>query len=133
MALAPQFAATPKTGLATISTVNTNRDGTGTIATLVTPGASGCRVTQVTVTASVTTTAQLVRLYRSVDSGTTWRLFKEIPLAAVTVSAGNAGATATLSLVDASGSALGLSPTDRLGVAAETANSMNVFADYADL
>ena len=133
MASAPVFAVTPKTGLATISTANLNRDGSGTIVSLFTPGASGSRATQLVITATVTTGAQLVRLYRSTDSGATWKLWKEVPVGAVTIATGTAGATATVSLVDANGNALGLAPTDRLGAAPELAQSMNVTVEYADL
>jgi hypothetical protein len=133
MAASPSFAATPKTGIATISTINTNRDGTGTIVALFTPGASGSRATSAKITATVTTSAQLVRLYRSVDSGSTWKLWQEVPIAAVTIAAGTPGATATVSLLDASGSAIGLASTDRLGAAAETANNMVIVTEYADL
>lgn len=133
MAATPSFAATPKTGIATISTANTNRDGTGTIVSLFTPGASGARVTSLQITATVTTTAQLVRLYRSTDSGTTWKLWREIPISAVTITTGTAGASSSVSLLDASGQAVGLASTDRIGAAAETANAMVLVTEYADL
>lgn len=133
MAASPSFAATPKTGIATISTLNTNRDGTGTIVSLFTPGASGSRVTSCRITATVTTSAQLVRLYRSVDSGTTWKLWQEVSIGAVTIATNTAGASASVSLLDASGSPIGLASTDRIGAAAETANSMNIVTEYADL
>lgn len=134
MAASPTFAATPHTGIAVISTANLNRDGTGTIVSLFTPGASGSRVASCTITATVTTASQqLVRLYRSIDSGTTWRLWKEIGMAAVTISTGLAGASTPVSFLDASGQAIGLAPTDRIGAAPELANSMVIVTEYADL
>lgn len=133
MALSPTFAASPKTGIATLSVANLNRDGTGTIVPLFAPGASGSRVTAMRITAVVTTTAQIVRLYRSIDSGTTWALWKEVSIAAVTIATGTPGAATDVSLLDASGQAIGLGPNDRIGAAPELAQSMRVVTEYADL
>ena len=44
MASTPNYAATPLVGVAAISTANTNRDGTGTLGTVVTAGSSGSRI-----------------------------------------------------------------------------------------
>lgn len=133
MATTPSFASTPKTGSASLSVANVNRDGTGTVVSLFTPGTSGSRATSLTIKATVTTTAQLVKLFRSTDAGTTWRLWREIPVSAVTAATGTSTAEVTYSLIDAAGAALSLSTTDRLGAAAETANTMNVVTEYQDL
>lgn len=133
MATAPVFAATPHTGIAVLSTLNTSRDGTGTIVALFTPGASGSRVTQTRFTATVTSTAQLVRIYRSVDSGTTWKLWQEVGMIAVTIATGVPGATSTASFIDASGQPITIASTDRIGAAAETANNIVAVTEYSDL
>ncbi len=71
------------------STANTGRDGTGTIATIYTapgtvntPGAGeGVTVESVVVMATSTTTAGMIRLYRTSAGGTD--LVKEIPVSAI--------------------------------------------------
>lgn len=87
MATDPKFASTPRTEYVQISTANSNRDGTGTIGTLITGVSAGTLIDKVWVKATGTTTAGMIRLYLSHDSGTTKRLIREIPVAAVTPSA----------------------------------------------
>lgn len=84
MATAPAFAATVNRGSAVISTANTNRDGTGTLGTILTAGASGARVDEVRIVGLGTTTAGMVRLYAS--DGTNHRLIAEQTIAAATPS-----------------------------------------------
>lgn len=84
MALNPQFAATPRIASVNVSTANTNRDGTGTIATLITGVSTGTRIFEVVVKARVTTTAGMIRLF--LHDGTNFWFFDEIPIAAATVS-----------------------------------------------
>lgn len=82
MASTPQYVGTAKSPSVTISTANTNRDGTtGTYGTLMTAGASGSRVDRINLTATGTTTAGMVRLF----VGTA--LIKEVPVLAITPSA----------------------------------------------
>lgn len=52
MATAPAFAATPKIGVASVSTANTARDGSGTIPTVFTAGSSGSKVYEIAVVAT---------------------------------------------------------------------------------
>lgn len=85
MAVTAQYAATPKVGVAQISTANANRDGTGTLGTVITAGASGSRVDTVTVKATGTVTNGMVRLF--VHDGTNARLYTEVPVVATTPSA----------------------------------------------
>jgi len=87
MATQPAFATVPRIGSAQVSAANTNRDGTGTLVTVITGVAAGTRIAEVVVEATVTTTAGMVRLYLSSDSGTTNRLFDEVAIAAATPSA----------------------------------------------
>lgn len=52
MAPTPVFAATPKIWAVAVSTANTNRDGTGTVATVGTAGASGTKIERIIVKAT---------------------------------------------------------------------------------
>lgn len=85
MAGQPAFAATPRIGMGQVSVANTNRDGTGTLATILTGVAAGTRVDEIVVEATVTTTAGMVRIY--LHDGTNARLFDEFLVSAVTVGA----------------------------------------------
>lgn len=76
---------------AQVSAANTNRDGTGTIATLSTGIADGKRVENVRIKAIVTTTAGMIRFYYSPDGGVTNRLIGEVVVAAISVTASVAG------------------------------------------
>lgn len=87
MATTPAFASNPRaTDRASVGTANTNRDGSGTIATIATGSAAGLRINSVVAQATVTTTAGMIRLYLSTNGGTNWYLFDEIPVAAITPS-----------------------------------------------
>lgn len=85
MSTSAQYAATPKTAVAQVSTANTARDGTGTLATVFTAGASGSRIDDISITAIAATTAGMVRLF--LHDGTNARLWKEILVSAITPSA----------------------------------------------
>lgn len=84
MADKPAFAATPRLEVAQVSTANTNRDGTGTIVTVFTAGASGSRIRRIEAKATGTTTAGMVRIF--LHDGTNARLFSELPVPALTPS-----------------------------------------------
>ena len=86
MSANPAFAATPKQAAAQVSTANTNRDGTGTTALLATGGSSGSRIERVRMVAAGTTTAGVLRLYLSLDGGTTKQLLRETLVTAATPS-----------------------------------------------
>jgi hypothetical protein len=94
MSSTANYAATPAPALGQVSTANTARDGTGTIATILTAGASGTRVDDINITAVGTTTAGMIRLF--LHDGTNTRLYKEIPVSAITPSATVAAFTTTL-------------------------------------
>lgn len=85
MASTAQYVATPNVGVAVISTANANRDGTGTLGTVWTAGASGGRVETVVIQAIGAVTDGMVRLF--VHNGTTAYLLHEEKVAAVTPSA----------------------------------------------
>lgn len=80
----PRFVEDGKVWAGEISTANTNRDGTGTVATIVTAGAQGSRVDLIRSVAEGTTTAGVVRIF--LHDGSTFFLVKEIIVAAVTPS-----------------------------------------------
>lgn len=84
MATTPSFAATPRVDAIAIATANTARDGTGTIGTAFTAGASGSRIERIRIQATVTTTAGVVRLF--LHDGSTYFLLKEILVTAITPS-----------------------------------------------
>jgi hypothetical protein len=84
MAANPQYVGTPRTWTGQMSTANTNRDGTGTLATIMTAGANGSRIDEITIKAVAATTAGMARLY--LHDGTNARLFDEVPVLAVTPS-----------------------------------------------
>lgn len=85
MASAPPFIGTPKTWTAALSAANTNRDGTGTIVTVASAGASGTRIDTVRIIGAGTVTAGVVRLF--LNDGTNTRLLKEVMVPATTPSA----------------------------------------------
>lgn len=76
MATSAQYAATPRCGVAQITTANTARDGSGTIETVFTAGANGSRVDAVCIKATGTTSAGMIRLF--IHDGTTSRLLTEL-------------------------------------------------------
>lgn len=81
MATTSQYVSTPKSPTVSISTANTNRDGsTGTYGTVMTAGSSGSRVDRLNITATGTTTAGMVRLFLGSA------MIREIPVIAVTPS-----------------------------------------------
>lgn len=88
MATSPSFTSTPRTTYTAISTANTARDGSGTVGTLITGVAAGTRVFEIAVKATgASTTAGMIRIFLSLDGGTTKRLIKEISVSAATPSA----------------------------------------------
>lgn len=84
MATAAQYAATVKSAQVQISTANTNRNGTGTIGTLIIGATNGTRVDDITIAATGTTTAGVVRLF--ISDGTNIRLWQEVLVSAITPS-----------------------------------------------
>ena len=81
MATHAQYAATPKLGIGQVSVANTNRDGTGTIATIFSAGANGSRIDAIDIKAVGTTTAGMIRLF--IHDGANARLLTEVPVVAV--------------------------------------------------
>lgn len=63
MAVAPAFTATPRIGAISVSTANTARDGTGTIATVITGVAAGTRIERVRIAATADPADSIVNLF----------------------------------------------------------------------
>lgn len=69
------------TGSVVIDTANTNRDGSGSMGTLMTGASDGTIVNSITIKAITSTDQGMIRLF--IDNGSV-RLFKEIPVPATT-------------------------------------------------
>lgn len=130
MASTPAYASNPRSlDIAQVSTANTNRDGTGTIVTCCTGAAAGTRVSSVTVKATGSTTAGMVRIFLSTDSGTTWRLWDEIIIDATTPSGTVASRTYRREYSDL----VLLGTSDLLGASTHNAEVFNIFPAAMDL
>lgn len=121
----PIFPLTPVIGAGQVSTANSTRDGTGTLATILTGGTNGTRVQKITIKATVTTTAGMIRLF--IDDLTNKRLWKEVLVTAITVSATVAGFEYTLQLFGED--ALHLPSGYILKASTEKAEAINVIAE----
>jgi hypothetical protein len=124
----PIFTLTANVGCVAISTANTNRDGTGTIGTVLTAGSYGTRITRITIQATVTTTAGMVRLY--IYTGSTYYLWREQPIAAVTPSATVKAENYTINLLGEE--ALVLPSGYSLRASTEKAENFNIIAEGGD-
>lgn len=126
----PVFTKTPVIGQAQISAANPNRDGTGTIVSVVTGLTEGVRIDQIEMKAEATTTAGVIRLFLSFDSGGTWNLWREILVTAITPSGVAASFREVIDLTTIlNDPPLNLADaTVELGAATENAEVFNVFA-----
>lgn len=85
MSVQANFATTPRAAVGVLSAANTNRDGTGTLVTIMAAGASGSRIDDITIIGTGTVTAGVVRLF--LHDGTSARLLREALVTATTPSA----------------------------------------------
>jgi hypothetical protein len=76
---------TANTGTVAISTANTNLDGTGTISTVLTAASNGTLITDITITATGTTTRGMIRFF--ISDGSFTRIIDEVDVPARTQSA----------------------------------------------
>ncbi len=125
----PIFIAVPKAWNVSIATANANRDGTGTVGTLVTAGSNGSRIDKITITAIVTTTAGMIRFF--VHDGTNFRAFKEVLVTAITPSATVAAFTSEITRSDDLPIVV-LQTGWSLRVATEKAETFHVVAEGGD-
>lgn len=84
MSTSAQYASTVRAAAIQVTTANTLRDGTGTLATIFTAGASGSRIDDIYMVATGTTTANVIRLF--IHDGTNARLLSETIVSIVTPS-----------------------------------------------
>jgi len=130
MANEPNFVATPRNAIAQVSAANTARDGTGTVVTVFTAGASGSRIDRITIEAVATTTAGMIRLF--VNDGSNSRLWREVSVSAITPS----GTVATFTTeINSSNSALPLLILPNgysLRASTHNAETFNIIAEGGD-
>jgi hypothetical protein len=125
MASSPAYTATPRTERATISAANTNRDGTGTIVNLFTAGVNGSRVERITICATGTTTAGMIRFF--LYDGTNFDLWREVSVTAITPSG-----TVIAYYFQISNLAFILSSGKSLRVATNNAETFKIIAEGGD-
>jgi hypothetical protein len=123
---APVFLKAAVGDVAQVSAANAGRDGTGTIVTVATGTADGKRINVVRIKAIVTTTAGMIRLYYSPDSGVTNRLIGEVLVAAITASATVAAFEADW--IPPGGNINLVGTTDMLRASTEKAEAINLLA-----
>jgi hypothetical protein len=80
MAASPAFASAPRIASAAVSTANTARDGTGTIATVLTAGSDGTKINEVVLKATGQPADSVVTLF--LYDGSAYSLFDEVDLGA---------------------------------------------------
>ena len=93
MASTPNFTATPRIGLGSVTSANTNRDGTGTIVDIITGAANGTKVNEVVIKSTGRPADSILTLFIN-DGSTNW-LFDEIDLGAPSASTTTATAYRT--------------------------------------
>jgi len=110
-------------GAVTISTANTNRDGTGTIGLLLTAADSGVLVNTITVKAVNSVDNGMVRLF--LYNGSNYFLLTEFIVKATDPSCGTRTFETTLNLP----SGFYVAPSNSLYVSTERADTFNVILD----
>lgn len=124
----PIFTLTPRVDSVAIATANANRDGTGTVGTVLTAGSNGTRIYRVTIKATVTTTAGMVRLF--IYTGAAYYLWREVVVSAITVAAAVAGFESSVELL--AERALILPSGYSLRASTHNAENFNVIAEGGD-
>jgi hypothetical protein len=84
MSTSAQYASTPKFGSANLTTADTSLTAPTTVGTIVTAGASGTRIDYIDIQGVATTVAGLINLF--VYDGTTYFLWTQVPVIAITSS-----------------------------------------------
>jgi hypothetical protein len=84
MATAPQYAATPIIGSASLTTADTSLTAPTTVGTVITAGSNGTRIDTIEIIGTATTTACLVNLF--IYTGSSYLLWYQVPVVAVTTS-----------------------------------------------
>jgi hypothetical protein len=126
----PIFSQASRHAVATISTANTGRDGTGTIGTILTAGSNGTIVDHIDMNAIGTTTAGVVRIF--IHNASAAFLWKEVLVTAITPSATVQVWNDTIDCSQKSNS-LFLPATWSVRAATHNAESFNVHVHGSDL
>jgi hypothetical protein len=84
MSTSAQYASTPKVGAALLTTADTSLTAPTTVGTVITAGSSGTRIDYIEVMGVATTVASLINLF--IYDGSTYSLWQQIPVLAVTTS-----------------------------------------------
>lgn len=129
MASAPIFTGVPRHERAQISTANTSRDGTGTVASVFAAGASGSRIEHIDIVAVGTVTAGVVRLF--IDNGADIKLWREVLVSAVTPSGTAVGFRTSID-TSVLPTVLILKTGETLKASTHNAETFNVFATGGD-
>lgn len=87
MAANPAFAATPRIGAASAATADSSFTSPTNVVTVLTGASAGTKIQEVVVKSAATSSAAILRLWLYESSTTTYWLFDEILIAAVTGSA----------------------------------------------
>lgn len=95
MATSAQYAATPRVGSALLTTADTSLTAPTTVGTVFTAGSSGSRIDYIDIQGVATTTACLVNLF--IHDGSTYFLWQQVPVLAITSSTTVPAFTAALS------------------------------------
>jgi hypothetical protein len=115
---------TSNLGMTTISTANSNLDGTGALGTILTAASNGTQIQTITIKSQVNTTAGMIRLF--LDDGSNKKLLREIPVDAITKS----GTVNSFSrIIDFEGKGFALKSGWTLKASTEKAESFNVIAE----
>lgn len=119
---------TANTGMVTVSTANTNLDGTGALGTVLTAASSGTIIQSIVIKAQVNTTPGMIRLFLY-DGSTYTKLFKEILVPYVTKS----GTAHSFShRIDFDGKDFALKSGWILKASTENAEAFNIIAEGLD-
>lgn len=119
---------TANTGLAQISTANTNLDGSGTLGSVITGASNGTIIQNITIKSTGTTTSGMIRLF--LYDGSNTRLLEEIPVRATTPSA---TAHSFSTSIDFEGKGFFLKSGWILKASTEKGETFNITAEGLDL
>lgn len=95
MSTSAQYAATPKVGAALLTTADTSLTAPSTVGTVVSAGASGTRIDYIEVMGVATTVSSLINLF--IYDGSTYHLWQQVPVQAITTATTTPSFTANLS------------------------------------
>jgi len=95
MSTTAQYASTPKVGIALLTTADTSLTAPTTVGTVLTAGASGSRIDYIEVMGVATTVASLINLF--LYDGSTYTLWQQIPVQAITTATTTPSFVANLS------------------------------------